>query len=64
LLEAFVRNTELGPRSLETPSHNPEPWSVAQQLAWFTSDEAARWSRTQMASLRNTRRAQASSDDV
>src|SRR5262249_38435103 len=64
VLEAFVRTTKEAARNLETPSHNPEAWSVAHQLAWFTSDEASRWSRSKMASLQHARKAQASPDDV
>ena len=29
-LEAFIRNTKLGPRSLETPTHNPDTGASLQ----------------------------------
>jgi hypothetical protein len=35
-----------GPRSLETPSYDPEGWEAAQSLQWFTTENASHYMRS------------------
>ena len=37
----FATTKQHGPRSLETPSHDPEGWEAAQSLQWFTTENAS-----------------------
>jgi hypothetical protein len=64
LVETFVQDRKRGERSLETPKHAREAWSVADRLDWFATEDAGRYARSQMASLRNIRRRNASPGDI
>jgi hypothetical protein len=64
VLQGFVQNKLLGDRNLETPVHDGQSWKAAEQLQWFTAEEACQYARTQSAALRNTRRAKATPKDV
>jgi hypothetical protein len=63
LLDKFVRERKHGERNLETPLDN-EQWHIAFNLRWFATEEASRYARTHMASLRHKRRGKASSHDI
>jgi hypothetical protein len=45
-LFGFVTSKWRGPRSLETPSHDPEGWNAAQSLQWFTTENASHYMRS------------------
>ena len=45
-LVQFIVNKRHGP-DLETPTQDPEGWRVAERLSWFTTEEAARYQRSQ-----------------
>jgi hypothetical protein len=64
VLEKFVQDRKRGERNLETPKHDREAWRVADGLQWFGSEDAGRYARSHMASLRNTRKAKASPGDI
>lgn len=64
VLQAFVHSKQLGERNLETPAHDGDTWQAAEQLRWFTSEEAGQYARTHSAALRNTRRAKATPKDI
>jgi hypothetical protein len=42
----FATTKQHGPRSLETPSHDPEGWEAAQSLQWFTTENASHYMRS------------------
>ena len=56
VLQSFVQTKQLADRNLETPAHDGPAWKVAEQLRWFTGEEAGQYARTHSAALRNTRR--------
>jgi hypothetical protein len=64
VLQGFVQNKLLGDRNLETPVHDGQSWKAAEQLQWFTVEDAGHYARTQSAALRNTRRARAAPKDI
>jgi hypothetical protein len=64
VLQVFVQSKQLGDRNLETPAHDGEAWKAADQLRWFTMEEAGQYARTHSAALRNTRRARATPKDM
>jgi hypothetical protein len=64
VLQAFVQSKQLGGRNLETPTHDGEAWKAADQLQWFTTEEAGQYARTHSAALRNTRRPKATPKDM
>jgi hypothetical protein len=64
VLQGFVQNKLLSDRNLETPAHDGQSWKAAEQLQWFTAEEAGQYARTQSAALRNTRRARATPKDI
>jgi hypothetical protein len=64
LVEDFVRGRKQGERNLENPANDREAWSVADKLGWFATEDASRYARTHMASLRNKRRGKAAPKDI
>jgi hypothetical protein len=64
VLQGFVQNKLLSDRNLETPAHDGQSWKAAEQLQWFTVEDAGHYARTQSAALRNTRRARAAPKDI
>jgi hypothetical protein len=43
----FVMQKRYGTHDWETPAHDPQGWSVAERVQWFTTDQAGRYMRAQ-----------------
>jgi hypothetical protein len=52
-LDSFAGKKRNETRDLETPKHDPTGWSVAGELAWFTSEEAGQYARSRSAAFQN-----------
>jgi hypothetical protein len=43
----FVMQKRYGTNDWETPAHDPQAWSAAERVQWFTTQEAGRYMRAQ-----------------
>ena len=55
-LDSFAGKKRNETRKLETPKDDPNGWSVARELFWFTTEEARQFARSRSAALQNTRK--------
>ena len=55
-LDGFAGTKRNESRKLETPKDDQAGWNVAQELIWFTTEEAQQYARSRSAALQNARK--------
>ena len=56
VLDGFAGKKRNERRKLETPKDDRTDWNVAQELIWFTTEEAQQYARSRSAALQNARK--------